>query len=994
MFHFPPPAELRHRGMALVVVLALLVIASVILVAYVTATRLDRAATVGYGQAIRAEQIAQGGLNLVIGNLQEEMAKDGPPDLIEGVPIYTNITSDNVLPERVGGVASMPSVIKISTDAPFFTGAVGGLRASNINTTTENAVTRAIRLERWNRPQLGSFSDPAEAPSWIYVTRDGPTNGGTLSFGTSGNAANNPVPENFDFVLGRFAYVVYDVGGLLDITVAGYPFSGSDVTTIEAGRKGTLALTELTEIPGLGSQAIVEELVGWRNAASIASSYANYIHSIAPAHGLLRVVPGDNTFVGRADLISYAETNGITAALPYLTTFSRERNSPSLGPGVDSSLNPDFRKLIFDGKPITRFPVSRLELLDSDPSALSVEQRDKIFEYFGLRPAVGASDTWRTWTYRASTIGTPQAALDAGRVPDLFELLKAAITIGSLGVDEEKSKSSAASSNPQVREVGSDAYTPETNIDHHVARIVANMIDQTDADNFPTTIVLGNNPITDVNVYGIENLPYFADWLIRLKYPSGNLEDVANAVAQMRFKLWNPHQGTPPATGPSQIRVIVNPEAEYGFYYFAPGTTPHRSVWTDRNSANRTRLYPSTFVAEGVDVGSIGQYAIPNFTPTLALERPNQGIAPGTTGTRNIEMRTLATTFSLQYRDGNGLWRTYTTFAGHANDGGRTGIQNTNVWVSNNNRITNTEGDEKDWEKPEASFPKPDPRTFRYRTGYAQGHHADYPHLGGMVPAGDPGQIINQKLPAFFSGGTRIGMLYKNDGSHGIAVQDSDGIARKADGYLGANPMQSGSAARPVILNRPFRSVGELGHVFRDAPWKSLNFFSGDSGDASLLDLFCLEEGEITAGKVSLNTPHPEVLRAILRGVARHEIGGGAVSESEAGLIAGELVAQTQNAPFINRSDLVAHFATTDVNAAWPAEKIRREAPVRALASVTQTRTWNLLIDLIAQSGRFAATASSLPEFTVEGERRFWMHVAIDRITGEVIETQLEPVYD
>ena len=71
-----------------------------------------------------------------------------------------------------------------------------------------------------------------------------------------------------------------------------------------------------------------------------------------------------------------------------------------------------------------------------------------------------------------------------------------------------------------------------------------------------------------------------------------------------------------------------------------------------------------------------------------------------------------------------------------------------------------------------------------------------------------------------------------------------------------------------------------------------------------------------------------------------------------------------------------------------------KQTVARALAELSQTRTWNLMIDVIAQSGRYPANAGSLANFIVEGERRYWLHVAIDRFTGEVIDQQLEAVYE
>ena len=50
------------------------------------------------------------------------------------------------------------------------------------------------------------------------------------------------------------------------------------------------------------------------------------------------------------------------------------------------------------------------------------------------------------------------------------------------------------------------------------------------------------------------------------------------------------------------------------------------------------------------------------------------------------------------------------------------------------------------------------------------------------------------------------------------------------------------------------------------------------------------------------------------------------------------------------------------------------------------------MIDVIAQSGRYPPNASTLPGFLVEGKQHYWVHVAIDRFTGQVIDKQIEVV--
>ena len=68
---------------------------------------------------------------------------------------------------------------------------------------------------------------------------------------------------------------------------------------------------------------------------------------------------------------------------------------------------------------------------------------------------------------------------------------------------------------------------------------------------------------------------------------------------------------------------------------------------------------------------------------------------------------------------------------------------------------------------------------------------------------------------------------------------------------------------------------------------------------------------------------------------------------------------------------------------------------MRGLVDSGNARTWNLMIDVVAQSGRYpssATTAADLSKFIVTGESRYWVHVAIDRYTGAIIAESFEPV--
>jgi hypothetical protein len=55
-------------------------------------------------------------------------------------------------------------------------------------------------------------------------------------------------------------------------------------------------------------------------------------------------------------------------------------------------------------------------------------------------------------------------------------------------------------------------------------------------------------------------------------------------------------------------------------------------------------------------------------------------------------------------------------------------------------------------------------------------------------------------------------------------------------------------------------------------------------------------------------------------------------------------------------------------------------------------RTWNFTLDLVAQTGELPAAAKDLAKFQSFAERRYWVHFAVDRITGRLLDVQWETV--
>jgi hypothetical protein len=406
-------------------------------------------------------------------------------------------------------------------------------------------------------------------------------------------------------VVGRYAYAIYDEGGLLDVNVAGYP---STSTAAQFGSKMSLAYANLTSLGSAGLTAgVVDNLVGWRNYASIQApgSFGSFTASPATATNFFDFVSGntsgflrvnnvawnnrtDQAFLSRQELINYSKSaswGASTRNLQYLTHFSRELNSPGWSPSTPTgstidysaqkdapaSANRDLRNVRVTGsfslprpdgttpqvgEPLikARFPLSRLgglgpsgivatsntTLLNGNlvPASAATIQRD-----FGL--------VWKTdhWDYCGPTGDTLQASIATigsigNREPNFFELLKAGMLSGSLGAN--------GGGNGGINKMPS---LHEGDIDLQTLQIGANLIDQFDADSYPTAIGI-NRLGVPWEAVGIEHLPYLAQY----KPIAGRSPDDPTKVATyFLVNLWNPHRATPvpPAANRPDVRLSI-----------------------------------------------------------------------------------------------------------------------------------------------------------------------------------------------------------------------------------------------------------------------------------------------------------------------------------------------------------------------------------------------------------------------------------------------------
>ena len=276
-----------------------------------------------------------------------------------------------------------------------------------------------------------------------------------------------------------------------------------------------------------------------------------------------------------------------------------------------------------------------------------------------------------------------------------------------------------------------------------------------------------------------------------------------------------------------------------------------------------------------------------------------------------------------------------------------------------------------------------------------------FPLLQYALPTATIGEILS-------IGASLIDQCDGNDETTWIefASPNPSSPPQKAFGIDRAASTEADAPSRPatvLVLNRAFRNVGELGYAYRHGS-TSLDFRSTTSSDAPLLDLFTYNTANPRPGTVSLNTQNSGVLAAVLRGAVSQDSTSSAagvsfVTQTAATNAANSIVSDpalgTAINPAIGRAT-VARLAAAGGSRVGATEE-EQESIARALGEVGQTRTWGLMIDLVAQSGRYppnAASAADLPRFVVHAEKRYWLHIALDRFTGQVIDRQLEAVYE
>jgi hypothetical protein len=333
--------RLNRNGVALVLVLAFVVLLASIIVAFFSRAQAEQQISRASSSQTKVKLLADGAVDTIVGDLKAEMATNSVVVTTNGATIYEVTNPATMVPERTDGAladtnaTNYANLISYSGTALYTNGPDRG--ASGEKTTATNAVGRSISTDRWSKPLFvpDAGKNIFDKVKWITVTRKG-DNGSTAATGQGGLS-------DADKVIGRYAYVIYDEGGLLDLNVAGYPSASSGASwdaAMDPVSKSTAAYADLTQIPGV-TQANVDDLVNWRNAASLTSpGYRKYVEANKSGFlhtGNTQLAAGVNTdhmFVSRQQMISFLTGNLKWApdTLRYFTNFSRDSNQPSLSP--------------------------------------------------------------------------------------------------------------------------------------------------------------------------------------------------------------------------------------------------------------------------------------------------------------------------------------------------------------------------------------------------------------------------------------------------------------------------------------------------------------------------------------------------------------------------------------------------------------------------------------------------------------------------------------
>jgi hypothetical protein len=1121
-----------ESGVALIVTLAAIVLVTMAAMAFFSRATGNRLVESSRANQVQSAQLTRTGVDYVTTQFLSDIVTNSTVLAVGNSTIYRPKNATNMVPLRsVHG--------NLANDTQFLNLVLQSFGGNSSADPAPNG--RSIGTTAWNAPMLlggDGFISTNTVPTWIYLNRDGTTS----------------ATANASTTVGRFAFNAYNLGGLLDINAFGH---GGAYADANKKTKGTPAAAVLDAIPGISASATKSNnSLSWPPTWRIPGDWATLSYdTTSNASTSFKYYLGTGWripffqngtvihrfFASRQDLIRYARANPSTftvngtqiPALQYLTHWSRDVDLPTHEPpsgrpkvlnnlaaggndafGLDDALNPSLLTITKTGgtPAITkRFPLSRLSMVSTPvPPANPSASASDILKYFGLTWD-SANNRWKYDHGDPSDI-LPLSDIPANREPDFVELLKAAISAGSLGKQFGIPFPSVYSSLGFPAQKGGQ----DGSVNYQLIQIAANIIDQYDQDGYPARILFDGREF-----YGVEDLPQLfvaADRSFRVGItdvwftsfvPPNFVAPKTNAlllqVWMIQSQLWNPHDISNTGStisSPVSFRITAKSHADLGVEgnrFWDPITNNQTSIYYSNLSnngpgaaniggpncaqnityngsqqisfslGNSTLFREPTYLSKvGYPVGSnstgspnpadmsVSDAKAPNQPDTIVdvyfSQNQNNpvidissapgasipagtaqaigfvvGYMPGQLGGASWGGYHRATggplSLELQYGQGGNWWtidKQQLSVSPIGRNYGQEAYMATRVdprtdrwgsfylWAQGNANATITPNNAYLVPYQFRNFSitsNPTPNTYSHLTKYPDLTSPSATLAGGWTgggPAAAPGRLQRNSVasdPFRYTdpdGVSRRGVAaYATDNSSaGWAMNSSNTSASY-------NPTYN-SASRPIVLNRPFRSIAELGNVFRGTPWRNLDFMTPESGDRVLLDLFTLEEApsdNLVGGRVNLNMVSRPVLSALLQGAGLVD-GTSTIDAATAGNMALEFSNFISgNSTLSDRSEIVGRWVV-GTTFAGPAEKMasklasaqqplqrNRDTIVASLADLGTVRTWNFLIDVVAQSGTVMNG-----QFIPQGESRVWECVAIDRFTARVVARTTENI--
>jgi hypothetical protein len=866
------------KGAALIIVLALVVLATALGLAYFSRTTTDRQLAQSSYNDTSADLLARSALDIVVGNFKQEIITAG------------SVTPSNIQPQRSGDDVLIPNLIRrsVRNDPIPVPPGVSSL-ASSVSSTSASANGRSISLARWNSHYLIPPGAVATftAPDWVLVTGQGPK--------------PTPVPNT---VIGRYAFAVYDEGGLVNMNLGGFPnYAGLTRPTLP-GRPAAPTRRMAAKYPVEESEIMLAAFTPNPpcQAPNFTPDHTNVTLATGVSCSLLFTAKHDPDSYGINWLphgLSLNTTNGTIAGIPtdpgtFTVTLSATNEC---GTGT-ATLN-----LMIQGFPSP----------ETTPWPVNLARKGTVaFADLTTMPATPALTTAQLnklmgWRNYATTQQPTSASFDSPWFPP--------------GPPDDPTK---------------DLY----------ARYFLGAIPPFTTP-FTTVPVAVQNGRTDQAMMTRQEL-------IRLQRTIGFDPSLLQYLGTFSREHNRPAPSWPQLSG-----------------------TLNGARW-DMN--NLQTIIPDSWIYPGQH-GVGHAYGLQRHSDIAQL----------------FQLTWVNGTFQSGHRDDD------PNYYGH--------------WKYNGKL------------KPNNNPPlQGDPVDFFQIIDYAMNQAVG-------LPPNAPNHLRNT-----FNVGAAIIDQYDTDdlfdvppgqtptSGNTITIIDYDGVpADYAYGIEGLswddpnvnpdrppfapNPASLGVPANYPLLNRRFENVGEIGYAYSPAstiPSKTLDFASATSNDRALLDFFTYNTAGAREGIMNLNTRNGPVLASIIRGALLHDPGGtvtiptSLVTPDDALAAARAIVQETTSGggPALTRAD-VARLAAVGAAALHGVpgapDDERKQTIARALAETGQARTWNLMIDVIAQTGNYAPGTPDLSDpskFIVQGEKRYWLHIALERDDGTVLGTQLEEVLE